>query len=200
MSKAELTERAIKDAFVELLNEKALARITVKDITDRCGVNRNTFYYHYQDVLDLAEQICEDECDRVVNMYPQINSIEECIEALTKYARENKRAIMHIYRSDKQGSYEASLWRMCEYVVSRYADSAFGDAPVKDEDKALFIRFYKCACFGMVIDWISHDMKDEYVQGLLRVCELKKGTARLILDNCKKDDIILRVTETQERR
>ena len=184
MSKAELTERAIKDAFVELLNEKTLARITVKDITDRCGVNRNTFYYHYQDVLDLAEQICEDECDRVVSMYPQINSIEECIEALTKYARENKRAIMHIYRSDKQGSYEASLWRMCEYVVSRYADSAF----------------YKCACFGMVIDWISHDMKDEYVQGLLRVCELKKGTARLILDNCKKDDIILRVTETQERR
>jgi len=186
MSKAEITERAIKDAFVELLNEKALARITVKDITDRCGVNRNTFYYHYQDVLDLVEQICEDECDHIVSLYPRITSIEECIEALTRFARENKRAIMHIYRSDKKDTYEASLWRMCEYVVSEYADSAFGDEPVSDEDRALFIRFYKCACFGMVIDWISHDMKDEYVQGLLRVCELKKGTARLILDNCRK--------------
>ena len=174
MSKAELTERAIKDAFVELLNEKTLARITVKDITDRCGVNRNTFYYHYQDVLDLAEQICEDECDRVVSMYPQINSIEECIEALTKYARENKRAIMHIYRSDKQGSYEASLWRMCEYVVSRYADSAFGDAPVQDEDRALFIRFYKCACFGEIIWWQKNGMKDDIKDHFTKLCEIKK--------------------------
>ena len=186
MSKAEITERAIKDAFVGLLNEKALARITVKDITDRCGVNRNTFYYHYQDVLALVEQICEDEFDRIVKLYPEINSIEEWIEALTQYAKDNKRAIMHIYRSENQGTYEASLWRMCEYVVSTYARSAFGDTPVSDEDKALFIRFYKCACFGMVIDWISHDMKDEYVQGLLRVCDLKKGTAQLIIDNCRK--------------
>ncbi len=185
MSKADLTEKAIKEAFTELLNERPLAKITVKDITDRCGVNRNTFYYHYQDVLALVEQLCEDECDRVVSRYPEINSIEGCLEALTRYARDNKRAIMHIYRSDNKDTYEASLWRMCEYVVSTYARSAFADAPVSDEDKQLFIRFYKCACFGMVIDWISHDMKDEYVQGLLRMCELKKGTAQLIIENCK---------------
>ena len=186
MSRSELTEKAIKDAFAGLLNEKALARITVKDITDRCGVNRNTFYYHYQDVIALVEQICEDECDRIISRYPKINSIEECIEALTQYAKDNKRAIMHIYRSENRDAYETSLWRMCEYLVSAYADTAFGDVPVSDEDKALFIRFYKCACFGMVIDWIGHDMKDEYVQGLIRVCELKKGTSKLIIENCRK--------------
>ena len=104
---------AIMESLLKLLEERPLSKITVKDIVDDCGINRNTFYYHYQDVLDLAEQICEDECDSVVSRYPQINSIEECIEALTQFARENKRAIMHIYRSDKQGTYEASLWRMC---------------------------------------------------------------------------------------
>lgn len=186
MSKAEITERAIREAFVEVLNEKPLSKITVRDIADRCGVNRNTFYYHYQDVLDLVEQLCENECDKVISQYPEINSIEECIEALTRFARANKRAIMHIYHSGNRSTYEASLWRMCEYVVSTYAGSAFGDAPVSDRDKELFIRFYKCACYGMVIDWIGHDMNDEYVQGLLRVCELKKGTAELIIDNCRK--------------
>lgn len=187
MSKAEITERAIKEAFVEVLNEKALSKITVKDIADRCGVNRNTFYYHYQDVLELVERLCEDECDRVISLYPEINSIEECLEALTQFARANKRAIMHIYQSGNRATYEASLWRMCEYVVSTYADTAFADAPVSDEDKALFVRFYKCACYGMVIDWISHDMKEEYSQGLLRLCELKKGTADLIIDNIRKE-------------
>ena len=183
MSKTDLTKRAITEAFVEVLNEKPLAKITVSDITERCGISRNTFYYHYQDVLALLEELCEYEFDSVVQQYPEINSIEECLEALTSFARENKRAIRHIYDSENQATYTAFLWRMCEYVVTVYAKSAFGDAPVPDEDKKLFIRFYKCACYGMFIDWISHDMKEEYVQGLLRVCELKKGTADLIIEN-----------------
>ena len=185
MSKADLTERAITEAFVEVLNEKPLAKITIGDITERCGISRNTFYYHYQDVLALLEELCQYEFDSVVKRYPEINSIEECIEALTSFARENKRAIMHIYDSENRATYTASLWRMCEYVVTAYARSAFGDAPVSEEDRKLFIRFYKCACYGMFIDWISNDMKEEYVQGLLRVCELKKGTAQLIIDNCR---------------
>ena len=50
MANMNITKRVIREAFVELLNERALSKITVKDITDRCGINRNTFYYHYQDV------------------------------------------------------------------------------------------------------------------------------------------------------
>ena len=38
------TERAIMDAFFELLVEKPLDKVTVADIAQRCGINRNTFY------------------------------------------------------------------------------------------------------------------------------------------------------------
>ena len=43
------TENAIKDAFWQLLEEKPYNKITVKDIVERCQVNRNTFYYHFHD-------------------------------------------------------------------------------------------------------------------------------------------------------
>ena len=47
---ANLTKKAIRDAFVKLLNQRPLHQITVKDVVETCGVNRNTFYYYYQDI------------------------------------------------------------------------------------------------------------------------------------------------------
>ena len=47
---ANFTKKAIRDSLVKLLNEKPLSKITVRDIVDDCGVNRNTFYYYYPDL------------------------------------------------------------------------------------------------------------------------------------------------------
>lgn len=53
---ANFTEKAIRSAFLELLDQRPLNKITVKDITERCGINRNSFYYHYQDVPTLTNR------------------------------------------------------------------------------------------------------------------------------------------------
>ena len=44
------TKALIADAFAQLLEEKPYRRITVRDIVERCGVNRNTFYRYYPDI------------------------------------------------------------------------------------------------------------------------------------------------------
>ncbi|MCR5520506.1 MAG: TetR/AcrR family transcriptional regulator, partial [Lachnospiraceae bacterium] len=50
---ANFTKNAIKQTFVTLLEEKPYNEITVKEIVSRCGINRNSFYYHYQDLPTL---------------------------------------------------------------------------------------------------------------------------------------------------
>ena len=52
-----LTCKALAAAAVSLLEERPLDKITVRDITDRCGLTRNTFYYHFQDIYDLLGYI-----------------------------------------------------------------------------------------------------------------------------------------------
>lgn len=47
------TKKIIKNAFWELLEEKPYNKITVRDIVNRCCVNRNTFYYYFQDIPTL---------------------------------------------------------------------------------------------------------------------------------------------------
>ena len=51
------TKELIIQALLELLNERPLFRITVKDIVERCKVNRNTFYYHFRDIPDVVEYV-----------------------------------------------------------------------------------------------------------------------------------------------
>ena len=40
----QLTKDAIAKALTDLLQERPIEKITIKDITDRCGINRQTFY------------------------------------------------------------------------------------------------------------------------------------------------------------
>ena len=58
---ANFTRKAIKETFIALLEERPLSDITIKDIVETCGINRNSFYYHFQDLPALIEEIVKEE-------------------------------------------------------------------------------------------------------------------------------------------
>ena len=60
------TEKAIAASFKNLLQRKSLNKITISDITNDCGINRMTFYYHFRDIYDLIEWICDEDCKAAV--------------------------------------------------------------------------------------------------------------------------------------
>ena len=72
---ANFTKKAIRDSFVKLLNEKPISQITVKDIVEDCGVNRNTFYYYYQDLPQLMENIVNEDAERIIREHPAIHRL-----------------------------------------------------------------------------------------------------------------------------
>ena len=72
MANTSITKRAIQSAFLELLDQRSLSRITVKDITDICGINRNTFYYYFEDLpknmlFEIADSLQAGEYERIKN-------------------------------------------------------------------------------------------------------------------------------------
>ena len=54
-------KREIKNSFIKLLTERPISQITVKDIVEDCGVNRNSFYYHFQ--VFIRRDYCRDDCE-----------------------------------------------------------------------------------------------------------------------------------------
>lgn len=179
------TEKAIKQSFMKLLNERPLNKITVKDIVEDCGINRNSFYYHFQDMPSLIENIIIGELDRIIKEYPSIQSAEECFLVAAGFALGNKRAVLHIYESVNRDIFERYLWRICEYAVTTYINTLFGGRKIRSEDKDIVIRFIKCECFGSIIDWLSSGMKDNIETSIHRLCELRKGILEQIMDRCE---------------
>ena len=69
---SQITKNALVTALKKLLSKKELSKITISNITEECGVNRQTFYYHFKDIYDLLEWIFTNEVIEEID-----NEIEE---------------------------------------------------------------------------------------------------------------------------
>ena len=171
---ANFTRRAIKETFITLLEERPLSDITVKDIVETCGINRNSFYYHFQDIPALLEEIVMEEAEAIIQKYPSVNSIVECFDAVIEFASHRKRAIMHIYRSIRREVFERYLMNVSEHFICDYMDTALQGETIEEKDKQTIIHYYKCVCFGLTMDWLNNGMKEEDAQAIRRIFLIKK--------------------------
>ena len=60
----------------------------------------------------LLEEMCENDFDHIVEMYPELNSLEECLDAITQTMKAKKNAVMHIYNSGNRTIYVDMLWKI----------------------------------------------------------------------------------------
>lgn len=169
------TKKAIKDAFLSLLTERPLNQITVKDVVEACGINRNSFYYHYEGLPALLEEIVEEELQRLVEKYPTIDSMPAGCDAAVEFILANRRAVLHVYNSLSRDVLERYLMEVCRYVVTAYMDAAAEGKAVSAEDREVLIRYHKCVCFGAIIDWLNGGMRDDISAFFRRAFQLKVG-------------------------
>lgn len=178
---ANFTKQAIKSSFIKLLNEQPLTKISVRDIVEDCGINRNSFYYHFQDIPTLLNEIVTEQTERLIHEYPSIHSLDECFHVAFRFAQENRRAVMHIYQSVNRDIFLQNSMKLCEGVVTSYIDTAFPDVEASERDRRAITRFLKDQLFGMCIDWVSSGMKDDAMDDLQRVIDLCRGIPDLIM-------------------
>lgn len=183
---ANFTAQAIKASFMKLLNERPLNKISVKDIVEDCGINRNSFYYHFQDIPSLVTEIVTEQTDKLIQKYPSISSLDECFRIAGQYALENRRAVMHIYNSVNRDVFVQNAMRLCEDVVTKYIETAFPENSLEPEDRKVVIHFVKCGLFGICTDWLDSGLNDGNFEELLRLMELCKGSSELIIQQVRR--------------
>ena len=169
------TKQAIKASFLKLLNERPLSQVTVKAIVEDCGINRNTFYYHFTDIPSLATEIITERADQIIRQYANPDSPEACLNAAVQFMTENRRAVMHMYRSISHDTVAFYLMQICRHTVEAYASAAYGNLPLNKEDREILTRFWQCECYGQIVEWLSNDMKYDIQAQFSRLCALYRG-------------------------
>ena len=180
---APFTRQAIMRSCVRLLEERPVDKITVKDIVEDCGINRNTFYYHFADLPTLISAIMQEAVERVIREKYDGNSLWECLEHAIRLALDHRRAVLHIYQSANRAELERHLFQLCGSAVTRYVDRVCRDlpGPVRPEDRRIIIQAYTCESVGQIMHWMNGNMKEDFAGDMIRLCSLREGVTRTML-------------------
>lgn len=172
------------NAFWQLLEEKPYSKITVKDIVERCQINRNTFYYHFHDIPELLETVIKIEADNIIQTHSKFGAPMDCIVPLVENCINHQKAILHIYHSIHREVFLNELDRISYYVVNQYIDTVTVNLTLFPDDKKILIRFYKCLLTGIVLDWLNEGMDHDPYKTFARICELFHGANRNAFLKC----------------
>ena len=158
---AQMTKRALVASLKDLLAEKPLDKITVTDLTEHCGVNRMTFYYHFKDIYDLVEWVCMEDAKKALADNKTYETWQPGFVRIFDAVRENKPFIMNVYRCVSREQVEKYLTPLTDDLLMGVINELSAEMVVRAEDKAFIAQVYSYAFVGLMLDWIKDEMKQD---------------------------------------
>ena len=182
---SQVTKRALEQSLKNLLLKKPLTKITVGDITDDCGINRMTFYYHFKDIYDLVEWSCLDDAKRALDEKKTYDTWQQGLLQIFKAVQENKPFILNVYRCVHREQVEKYLQPLVDQLLLNVINEEAAGITVRDEDKQFIAQVYSYMFIGLMLDWIKDDMREDPQQIVEKLSKLIKGSVSVALSRFK---------------
>lgn len=181
------TKNAIIEAFLELYKAEPLEKITICAITKKVQVNRGTFYYYYQDIYELLEQLEENYLENVEKALAPLvsgvfnnNLLDKLNTILEFYDKYKELLLLFLVQRPNKKVIEAT-----KKIAMSYALSFIGVSPQKlTAEQECIITYIAHAQVGMVVYWLENGEKlslEQLAQIMLRVN--KEGPITVLSDN-----------------
>ena len=158
---AQMTKWALEASLKNLLLQKPLNKITINDITEDCGISRMTFYYHFKDIYDLVEWSCMEDAARALEGKKTYDTWQEGFLNIFRAVQANKPFVMNVYRSVSRERVEQYLKPLIHNLVLGVIEEKSAEMAVSEADKSFIAYFYEYAFIGIMLDWISENMKGD---------------------------------------
>lgn len=167
------TARLMDEALIALLEEKDFEYITVKEICERAGVNRSTFYLHYETLDDLVREAMEMVNERFVSYFPQEldsladdipkRSLEdlvfitgEYLRPYLQFIRDNKNIYRATLRNPSGMRAEAQYKNLLNHII----EPIFERFKIPSTLRKYFVAFYIEGLVAIIKEWLSCDCRD----------------------------------------
>ena len=175
---SQITKRALEQSLKNLLLKKPLSKITISDLTEDCGMNRMTFYYHFKDIYDLVEWSCLTDAKRALDEKKTYDTWQQGFLQILEAVQANKPFIMNVYHCVHREQVEIYLRPLVEDLILNVVNEEAGGLNVRDEDKMFIVQAYSYIFIGIMLDWIKEDMKENPQEIVERLNKLIKGSIR----------------------
>ena len=171
---ASTTKEALGSALKQMLSVKPIEKITVKDLVEICGVNRQTFYYHFDDVYDLLEWVFEQDANRVLPHEVIYEHWREDVTLFFTYLIDNRSFALNIYNSQSRTYMLRYYKRRLQSCIRSFAEIVCETRNIDRADFDFAVELYANLIVGLISQWLDHGMqvpKDFTKDRLLRVLD-----------------------------
>lgn len=152
------TKKMLAESLKELIRKKSFASITVRELTENCRLNRNTFYYHFEDINDLLKWTLEQEAIDVVKNFDLMLDYKEAIEFVMDYITENNQFLSNIYysvgRSELMRFFYTDFHEITSSLINKLEQQM--ELSVPEDFKEFLCHFYTEALAGLVTEGITN--------------------------------------------
>ena len=153
------TKKAIRDTFCEMITEMDYHAITVKELTERAMINRNTFYLHYTSIDALLEELQNEIADTFISMYIPYGSIDDTkkmIRNYFEYATSQSDLQARIFCS---GSYRFVAEKINKRIVAHQREAQRGVLGISEAAEDIVLAYCGSVSAILFRQWIADGKK-----------------------------------------
>ena len=171
-----MTKQLLRNALIDLLNEKDIYRISIRELCDRANVNRSTFYKYYGSQFDLMSEM-ENEAFIAISSKIDTSDVQKCVTSILVYLEQN---------------IEFSRLLLNSTADHTFLQKLFSESSVKDTImKALLetftepileymYQFIVSGCCQMVRTWVNKDVREPVAIIVELFCRLFPTNTKMI--------------------
>ncbi|GFP74102.1 dihydroxyacetone kinase transcriptional activator DhaS [Clostridium fungisolvens] len=160
MSESLITKKALAVSIKELMKTIPLSKISIQEIADNCGLNRQTFYYHFRDKFDLVNWIYYTEVTESISNYRHYDNWTDGMYRTLCYLANNKSFYINALNTPGQNAFDSYFFEFSyELIMGVVNDISLG-MKVSDTNKKFICDFYTHAFVGIIVQWIKAGMKE----------------------------------------
>ena len=179
------TKEMLAESLMKLLARRTLDKITIQDIVDDCGYNRQTFYYHFHDIYDLIDWIFAAQTQELIEKCRACGSLDVGVEAVIAYMRENRRLILNILRSVNGEKLLDNLYGSAQSIVLSALENHPGVQELSMDYRELVAEGFKYALAGLLIDWMRAGIPEDLVNKVRTMKAVYIGALEYALDTVR---------------
>lgn len=188
MSESQITNKALAMSIKELMKTIPLSKISIQEIVDNCGLNRQTFYYHFKDKFDLVNWIY---CTEVMENIGSCKSYDNWSTGMHKtllYLSSNRAFYINDLNTPGQNAFDVCFFNITFELIIGVVNDLSKDMNVAEVDKKFITDFYTHAFVGITVQWIKNGMKLAPEVMVYKLKEIIDGSMLGALRHMKKNN------------
>lgn len=154
------TKVELANALKGLMSKKSLEHITIKELVSECEVNRQTFYYHFQDIYELLGWIYKTEALESIRDYKSYDTWQLGFLKIFQYVEANRAFCLCTINSIGRDHLEQFLNALTFDLLINVVEEVAEGKGISSEDKSFIAKFYTYGFVSLMLEWLKSGTKE----------------------------------------